>query len=98
MSMADKSRFDSRELMETLRDLDFENLGGWPLPVKLGATLLVFVGVLFGGYFFSITGQKTVLERYQNDEKTLIPSRFLSHEDENEADRLFDLSKRCQKF
>lgn len=30
--------------------------------------------------------------------KTLIPSRFLSHEDENEADRLFDLSNGCEKF
>ena len=46
MSKAEKKGFDPQELMDTLQNLDFENVGGWPLPIKLGAALLVFIGVL----------------------------------------------------
>jgi len=72
MSKAEKKGFDPQELMETLQNLDFDNVGGWPLPIKLGAAVLVFVGVLFGGYFFSITEQNALLERYRNDENNLM--------------------------
>lgn len=72
MSKAEKKGFDPQELMETLQSLDFENVGGWPLPVKLGAAVLVFLGVLIGGYFFSITEQNSLLQRYQNDENNLM--------------------------
>ena len=58
MSKAEKKGFDPQELMETLQNLDFDNVGGWPLPIKLGAAVLVFVGVLFGGYFFTLNSHR----------------------------------------
>ncbi|MEE4252071.1 MAG: type 4a pilus biogenesis protein PilO [Alcanivoracaceae bacterium] len=72
MSKADKKGFDPQELMEVLQNLDFENVGGWPLPVKLGAAVLVFVAVLAAGYFLSIVEQNNQLERFRNEETTLM--------------------------
>jgi type IV pilus assembly protein PilO len=72
MSKAESKGFDPQELMETLKNLDFENVGGWPLPIKLGAAVLVFVGVLFGGYWFSIIEKNTALQRYQVEEGSLM--------------------------
>lgn len=74
MSKAEKKGFDPQELMDTLQNLDFENVGGWPLPIKLGAAVLVFIGVLAAGYFLSIVEQNSQLDRYRNEESTLMQS------------------------
>jgi type IV pilus assembly protein PilO len=72
MSKADKKGFDPQELMEVLQNLDFENVGGWPLPVKFGAAVLVFVAVMTAGYFLSIVEQNSELERYRGQEARLM--------------------------
>jgi type IV pilus assembly protein PilO len=48
-----------REFQESLQsidlnDLDFENIGAWPLALKVIAWVLVFALVIFGGYKFII--------------------------------------------
>jgi len=48
-----------REFQESLQsidinDLDFENIGAWPIAVKAIAWVLVFTLVIFGGYKFII--------------------------------------------
>ena len=47
------------ESMESLKgfdpnDIDFNNAGSWPTPVKSIVFLVVFVAVVFGGYWLSL--------------------------------------------
>lgn len=72
MSKAEKKGFDPQELMETLQNLDFENVGSWPLPIKLGAAAIVFVAVVFAGYFFAITDLRLNLQRAEREEASLM--------------------------
>lgn len=72
MSRAERKAFDPQELLETIQNLDYENVGGWPLPIKIGAAVLVFFGVLVAGYFFSIVEQNAQLQRYEAEEVKLM--------------------------
>ncbi|MFN3712443.1 MAG: type 4a pilus biogenesis protein PilO [Alcanivoracaceae bacterium] len=72
MSKAERKGFDPQELMETLQNLDYENVGGWPLPIKIGSAVLVFVGVLVAGYFFSIVEKQATHDRYLRTEADLM--------------------------
>ena len=69
---AEKKGFDPQELIETLQNLDFENVGGWPLPIKLGAALLVFVAVMFLGHMFMITDKLSQLDQLKRSETDLM--------------------------
>src|SRR5690554_7946524 len=90
MSQAEKKSFDAQELLETLQNLDFENVGGWPLHIKLGVAALVFVAVLAAGYFLSIVDQNSQLERFRAEESNL------RQQYEKQADRAqnLELSKK----
>jgi type IV pilus assembly protein PilO len=46
-------------------------MGSWPLPVKIVLLVIVFGGVLFGGYKLLITDELDMLERKERDEQTL---------------------------
>lgn len=72
MSKADKKGFDPQQLMEVIQNLDFENVGGWPLPIKFGAAALVFLAVMTAGYFLSIVEQNGELERHRGQEVRLM--------------------------
>lgn len=72
MSKAEKKGFDLQELQDTLQNLDFENVGGWPTPVKIGATLLAFIGVVFLGYMMSITTKQDRLAGLERQETELM--------------------------
>ena len=37
MKASELKNLDVRELIDELNSLDFENVGGWPMPVKIGA-------------------------------------------------------------
>jgi len=52
-------------------DIDFNNVGSWPGPLKLIAMLLVLALMLGGGYFFYLTDKQQVLERVQSKEREL---------------------------
>jgi type IV pilus assembly protein PilO len=54
-----------------INDLDFENVGSWPTPVKSIIWLLVFVGVLVAGYFYDIVDLQENLTTVQAQESTL---------------------------
>ncbi|HUH37762.1 MAG TPA: type 4a pilus biogenesis protein PilO [Spongiibacteraceae bacterium] len=54
-----------------INDLDFENVGSWPLLVKIISWVLVFVVVLAAGYFYVIADQRVALQREQNKEQEL---------------------------
>lgn len=52
-------------------DLDLNNLGSWPAPVKVIAAVLLLILVLAGGYFFHLQDLQDELGRYQTEETTL---------------------------
>jgi type IV pilus assembly protein PilO len=56
---------------EELNELDFSNIGDWPLIVKLILILLLCVGIGVGWYFMDITDQYDALARVERTEKDL---------------------------
>jgi type IV pilus assembly protein PilO len=56
-------------------DLDLDNIGVWPLPVKLLVWALVFALLIGGGYFFILQGQQEILAA-KNLEETELSSKY----------------------
>jgi type IV pilus assembly protein PilO len=54
-----------------INDLDLNNAGIWPGPVKAIVALIVFGLILGGGYWFFIKDQYVALERVQKEEQEL---------------------------
>ncbi len=54
-----------------LNNLDFNNLGAWPVPVKAGLIVVVCILILVAGYFLDIQGQLDNLERARAQETRL---------------------------
>ncbi len=54
--------------LDDLNKLDFQNIGGWPLPVKLVAILLVCAAIVFAGWHFDIRNQRAMLFNEQKKE------------------------------
>lgn len=52
-------------------DLDINNAGNWPWPVKGVAVALVAVAVLFAGYWFDLSGQWASLQQARQKEVSL---------------------------
>mgnify|MGYP002641717826 FL=1 len=52
-------------------NLDFENVGSWPVPIKVGAALLVLALVLVGGYYYQVDGLREKLNSERNSEADL---------------------------
>ena len=63
---------DVQEFFTSLQGLDPENIGSWPLPVKLCVYAIVFVVVLVAGYAFELKPmQDTVAEGVQKQASLL---------------------------
>ncbi len=43
--------------LDDLKNIDLNNLGSWPVPIKIGAILVVCVIILFAGFWFLIQGE-----------------------------------------
>ena len=54
-----------------LNNLDFNNVGAWPVPVKAGLIAVVCILILVAGYFLDIKGQLENLERARAQETKL---------------------------
>ncbi|PHR64588.1 type 4a pilus biogenesis protein PilO [Alcanivorax sp.] len=72
MKASELKNLDLGELMDELNSLDFENVGGWPTPIKIGAAVLVLVAVVALGYFLSISDANQALDQQQREESTLL--------------------------
>ncbi|MBQ24887.1 type 4a pilus biogenesis protein PilO [Alcanivorax sp.] len=72
MKASELKNLDLGELMDELNSLDFENVGGWPTPIKIGAAILVLVIVVVLGYFLSISDANQTLEQQRREEATLL--------------------------
>lgn len=64
---------DSLEQLQNfdINDLDVNNIGSWPAPVKLILMVLAFALVLGAGYYFYLTDKQTMLERAEVKETEL---------------------------
>ena len=58
--------------LEELKSLDFNDVGGWPLGVKIVAVVLLCAATLFAGYWFHTRNQLTELEQAQQKEDELL--------------------------
>lgn len=54
-----------------LNNLDFNNVGSWPMPIKALAITLISGAVLFAGYWFDTQEQMELLKRTQAEETKL---------------------------
>lgn len=72
MKASELKNLDLGDLMDELNSLDFENVGGWPTPIKIGAAILVLVVVVVLGYFLSISDANQTLEQQRREEATLL--------------------------
>jgi type IV pilus assembly protein PilO len=51
--------------LDDLKNIDINNIPGWPLPVKVGGIVMICVTLLFGGYWFLIADE---LEQYNQEQ------------------------------
>ncbi|HJU08100.1 MAG TPA: type 4a pilus biogenesis protein PilO [Rhodanobacteraceae bacterium] len=59
------------KLIDDLRNLDRNNIGGWPKSVKAFFTVLVILVILFFGWYFFISGKQDELTQAQQHEEQL---------------------------
>lgn len=61
-----------RSLLEfELGDLDFDNVGSWPVPVKVLIWLVLLIAVSVAGYYYHIQGLQLQLAQGEEQEITL---------------------------
>lgn len=69
---SDLKGFDLQELMNTLNTLDPQNIGSWPMAVKVFIYVLVFAGVLVLGYMLDLSGISGSLKTGEQEQLTLL--------------------------
>lgn len=57
--------------LSDLNELDFNDMGNWPVPAKALAITVVCAVILFLGYYFDTKDQLAELERFEKKEKEL---------------------------
>ena len=57
--------------LEELNDLDFNNIGIWPAPVKIGAVILLCALLGFGWYQYDTNDQLSNLKKMEGTEQEL---------------------------
>ncbi len=57
--------------LDDLKNIDFNDVGSWPIAVKIGAIVLVCLLILFLGYWFVISDEIDELSQAQKQEETL---------------------------
>lgn len=57
--------------LSELNDLDFQDMGNWPMPAKVLGIAVLCVVILFAGYWFDTKDQLIQLERAEKEERTL---------------------------
>ncbi|MBT2987376.1 MAG: type 4a pilus biogenesis protein PilO [Candidatus Thiodiazotropha sp. (ex Ctena orbiculata)] len=58
-------------ILEDLSELDFNNVGIWPMPIKIVVVLLAAVLVLVAGYYLVVEADMASLEKVQKKEQEL---------------------------
>jgi len=73
---ASESKFDLQEVLDKINnfdpnDIDWENMGSWPLVGKIVFAAIIFVSILVGGYFFMVQPTTERLNRAVAEETKL---------------------------
>ena len=58
-------------MMEDLKNIDINDVASWPIPIKLGAIMVISAVILFAGYWFVIKGELEQLDRVEREEQDL---------------------------
>ncbi|MES9944982.1 MAG: pilus assembly protein PilO [gamma proteobacterium symbiont of Ctena orbiculata] len=58
-------------IIDDLNELDFNNVGIWPMPIKIVVVVLAAVAVLVAGYYLVVEEDIANLEKVQKEEQTL---------------------------
>jgi len=74
--MASESKFDLQEILDKINnfdpnEIDWENMGSWPLVGKAIFAAIIFIGILVGGYFFMVQPTIEKLDRAVREESQL---------------------------
>jgi type IV pilus assembly protein PilO len=72
MKDAAKKGFDLQEFINTLNTLDPQNIGSWPVAVKIFIYILVFVVVLVLGYMLDLSKIRETLAAGEQQQATLL--------------------------
>ncbi|MAT93889.1 MAG: pilus assembly protein PilP [Halioglobus sp.] len=54
-----------------INDLDFDNVGSWPMPVKVFIWVAIVIAVLVGGYYYHIEDMQLELAKEEKKEEKL---------------------------
>ena len=57
--------------LDDLRNIDLNNIGAWPLPLKIGGIVLIGILILAAGFWFIVRGELEDLARAQDKEVQL---------------------------
>ena len=57
--------------LDDINNIDWENMGSWPVAGKMFFCVLLFTAILLGGYFYLVSDQIDVLEQARQKEETL---------------------------
>lgn len=57
--------------LEDLKNIDINDIASWPIPIKLGAIMVISAAILFAGYWFVIKGELEQLDRVEKEEQDL---------------------------
>jgi type IV pilus assembly protein PilO len=57
--------------LDDFKNIDINNMSGWPLPVKIAGIVLICVALLFGGYWFLIADELAEFDQVQQKEAGL---------------------------
>ena len=60
-----------------INDLDFDNIGAWPTPVKAIIWVVVLCGVLAAGYYYHIKNLQAQLAQVEAGEELKLRERIL---------------------
>jgi type IV pilus assembly protein PilO len=81
--------------LEELNELDFSNIGVWPLPVKIVLVILVCILVAVGGYYFDTEAQ---LNRLSTVEKKEVELRNIFEKKQAKAANLEAYRKQLEEM
>ena len=57
--------------LDDLKNIDFNNVAGWPLPIKIAGIAIIGVLLLFAGYWFLISDELVQYDQEQQKERGL---------------------------
>ena len=80
----------------SLEDLNINNIGNWPIPVKAITIFILSMVVLGAGYWYDTKVQLAQLEKVQNEEKTLFIQYKKEQKKANSLPALIEQLKRIK--